>query len=137
MKGMPSAGLVKFSLNVVPFSSSQASPSRNVSGVPRRVEAVRQRDAYQITDQVPVVKIVPDEDIYPETGRLQAISKRVAKVICKLIDIQNPTILSRTAIAHSVDFDQRRGAPPASIHKEVGELSVVGSRRVQVRIDKL
>ncbi|RJR29965.1 MAG: hypothetical protein C4576_34410 [Desulfobacteraceae bacterium] len=61
---MPITGGVKFSLNIVPIVSAYAAPSCYIIWVGGGVVTIAHFDSNKISDQIPVVMIVPDKDIY-------------------------------------------------------------------------
>ena len=62
---MSLAGRIKLALGIVAVVSPQASPARILVGA-AGIEAIRQRDANKVADQIPIMEVVPDEDLDSE-----------------------------------------------------------------------
>ena len=54
---------IKFTLNIVTLAPAQPCPCCHVNGVCCYVKAVRYVNTDYVSDQIPVVEIIPDEDL--------------------------------------------------------------------------
>ena len=72
---VPAGRGIELALNVVPVVSLQTSPGSDDAGSVVGVEAVRHEDTDEVTDQIAVVEVVPNEDSHVEFGGLQRLAK--------------------------------------------------------------
>ena len=62
-KRVPVRGAIELALDVISVIAAEPGPRRHAVRRRRRVETMRHADTHDVTDQIPVVKIIPEIDL--------------------------------------------------------------------------
>lgn len=126
---------VKLALCVVAVVTAQPSPSCDAPRICRGIEAVGEADANKITDDKPIVKVIPYKYLDSEACRSQRgrprSEHRLPTGIIALI-----ALVPSLVVADPMDLDQRRGHTALGLLQKAKEVTISSLGGIKVRINE-